>query len=125
MAEVAGVLLGGISIGLWAFDRYGESVQSSWKYEESIAFYRQQLFLQQEKLEITYKMLGLVKPTLHELRTSLASRFPGKRDEFLEIIQSMEGIIAELLRALEIGENRQVSPSFAMWRERYPELCVE
>ncbi|KAL9616955.1 MAG: hypothetical protein Q9160_008225 [Pyrenula sp. 1 TL-2023] len=115
MAEVTGLVLGGIPVVLWALEQYRESVKSYWKYEESIMTLRDQLFVQREQLQATLNRLGLHGPSNDELQRILALIYPDdpeKRSIFLSIIRKMDLIILDLMQKLEINQGGQAREQF-------------
>jgi hypothetical protein len=109
MAEVAGLVLGGIPIAIWALEKYAESLETYRNYHIVIQTLRTNLILQERQLQITLANIGLDKPTTEELKLCLQSRFPEAADHLLFAIQRMEDITADLLRDLDININKKVS----------------
>jgi hypothetical protein len=108
MAELAGVVLGGIPIVLWALKEYHDPVKSYRKYDMTLSTLRNNIFVQQQQLRSTVSLIGLGKPSIDELRECLEEKYPYQQEEFLSIIGHMDKIINDLLYKLEIGMNGKV-----------------
>lgn len=109
MAEIAGLVLGGIPMVIWALDKYSESLQGVWKYEDSVLSLRNQLWVQRQALQVTLSGNGLNELSSEELEQCLAARFPNKQRECSSIIERMHTIVKSLLEILGVDENGQVS----------------
>jgi len=108
MAELAGVVLGGIPIILWALQQYHDPVKSYRKYDMTLSTLRNNIFVQQQQLRATFSLIGLGQPSIDELRECLEEKYPYQREEFLAIIEHMDKIINDLLYKLEIDMNGKV-----------------
>jgi hypothetical protein len=76
MAEIAGVVLGGIPIVLLALEKYHDRVKSYWKYEGVLSTLRNNIFVQQQQLRITLSLIGLNQPSVAELQECLKEKYP-------------------------------------------------
>jgi hypothetical protein len=108
MAEIAGVVLGGIPIVLLALEKYHDRVKSYWKYEGVLSTLRNNIFVQQQQLRITLSLIGLNQPSVAELQECLKEKYPNQHKEFMSIIGHMDQIIKGLLDKLEIDMNGKV-----------------
>jgi hypothetical protein len=110
--EVAGVILGGIPLVLYAIDNYHRCLQATadyWRYEGTLKLLRSHIFVQQQQLQITLRSIGLVEPTPFELEEYLRHRYPDKHDVFMDIIAHMEKLLAKLMDKLDIDSKGRVS----------------
>ena len=109
MADViAGLVLGGIPIALWALEKYHDPVKSFWKYDMTLSTLRDNIFIQQQQLHITLRLIGLYQPTIDELRECLEEKYPNQHKEFLSIIKQMDEITKGLLDKLKIDLDGRV-----------------
>jgi hypothetical protein len=109
MADViAGLVLGGIPIALWALEKYHDPVKSYWKYDMTLSTLRDNIFVQQQQLRITLRLIGLNQPSINELRECLKEKYPNHYREFLSIIKHMDEITKSLLDKLEIDMDGRV-----------------
>ena len=109
MADViAGLVLGGIPIALWALEKYHDPVKSYWKYDMTLSTLRDNIFVQQQQLHITLRLIGLNQPTINELRECLEEKYPNQYREFLSIIKHMDEITKGLLDKLGIDMDGRV-----------------
>jgi hypothetical protein len=108
MAEITGLVLGGIPLVLWALEQYHEPVKSYYKYDMTLSTLRNNIFVQQQQLHITLGLIGLDKPNITELRECIEEKYPSQRTEFLSIIGHMDKITKGLLDKLEIDMNGKV-----------------
>ena len=113
MAEaVLGLVLGGIPLVLWALGKYHDPVKDYWKYDLTLSTLRDNIFVQQEQLNITLANIGLHRPTPDELEQHLRSTYPHKYKEFMSIIGHMDGVIKKLMNSLDIDVNGKVRKAF-------------
>jgi hypothetical protein len=108
MAELAGVVLGGIPIVLWALKEYHDPVKSYRKYDMTLSTLRDNIFVQQQQLRSTFGLIGLGQPSVDELRECLEEKYPSQQKEFLSIIRRMDKIINDLLHKLDVDMNGKV-----------------
>ena len=113
MTEVAGLVLGGIPLVLRALDKYRDPVKDYLRYDSTLATLRDNIFIQQQQLNITLGNIGLYQPGLEELEDHLQSKYPGKQTEFMSIIGHMDRIIKKLMDNLDIDANGKVRKAFS------------
>ena len=105
--EVAGVLLGGVPLVLWALDNYMKAwnpAKDYWRWGSTIATIRMNIFLQQQQLDVTFSNLGLPpNATKSEVESILQRQYPSKHAAFMEIIGEMERIVNQLMKSLDIA----------------------
>ncbi len=111
--EVAGLVLGGIPLVLYALDNYHRCLNPAkdyWKYDSTLKIIRMNVFIQQEQLKVTLRnCVGLEKPSQKELQERLLQLYPrAKCQEFLNIILHMEHIVQKLMDTLEIDSMGKV-----------------
>ncbi|KAI0188964.1 hypothetical protein EV127DRAFT_470925 [Xylaria flabelliformis] len=116
--EVAGLVLGGIPLLLYAFDNYKRCLEPGknyWRYRSTLSTIRSHMFVQQEQLDVTLRNLGLVKPTRVELEQHLNQLYSkSKCTEFIAIIDDMEATVCKTMDKLDIdikGKPRWTSDS--------------
>ncbi|KAI0909370.1 hypothetical protein F4823DRAFT_594727 [Ustulina deusta] len=116
--EVAGLVLGGIPLILYAFDNYKRCLEPGknyWRYESTLKMIRSHMFVQQEQLDVTLRNIGLVNPTRVELEQHLNGLYSkSKCGEFIAIIDNMEAIVRKTMDKLDIdmkGKPRWTSDS--------------
>jgi hypothetical protein len=109
MAEVAGLVLGGIPIAIWALEKYAEPFETHQNYYVAIQTLRADLTMQKSQLEITLRNIGLENPSVDELQECLSAKFPGIHQDLVVIIKAMDERTSKLLRDLEIDFNGKVS----------------
>ena len=110
--EVAGVVLGGLPLALYAIDNYHRCLQMGtdfWRFDSTIKLIRNHVFLQQEQLHMTLRSIGLLNPTRDELEEHLRQLYPDKYDTFMDVIQHMEKLLAKLMDKLDIDAQGKVS----------------
>ncbi|KAF4336912.1 hypothetical protein FBEOM_9211 [Fusarium beomiforme] len=108
MAEVAGLVLGGIPIAVWALEKYAEPIDTLHHYHTAIETLRADLVLQKRQLETTLNSVGLKEPSGAELRECLEAKFPSIHKELITIIDRMDNITSKLLKDLDIDINGKV-----------------
>ncbi|EAW17235.1 uncharacterized protein NFIA_005990 [Aspergillus fischeri NRRL 181] len=90
MAEVAGLVLGGIPLAVWALERYVEPFEAFHEYRTSIETFRTDLILQNRQLHTTFCNVGLGKePSSEELRECFDSKFPSISRELMSIPKAL------------------------------------
>ena len=108
MAEVAGVVLGGIPIALKALEKYHKSVKDYSNYDITLSTLRDNIFLQQQQLRATMSLIGHDRPDFDEVQEYLKEKFPDQQREFLSIIQRMNKITKNLLEELKVDMDGKV-----------------
>ncbi|KAM0418720.1 hypothetical protein ACHAPT_012318 [Fusarium lateritium] len=116
MAEVAGLVLGGIPIAIWALEKYAEPFEAHQNYSITIQTFRADLNMQRYHLEKTLSRMGLENPSTAELRECLKAKFPSIHEDMSVIIRAMDERTSKLLRDLKIDANGQPE-----WTEDPPE----
>jgi hypothetical protein len=109
MAEVAGLVLGGIPIAIWALEKYAEPFEAHRNYHITIQTLRADLTMQRNQLEITLRNIGLENPSTAELQECLRSKFPSIHQDIVTIIKAMDERASKLLEDLDIDINGKVS----------------
>ncbi|RYP55837.1 hypothetical protein DL771_012304 [Monosporascus sp. 5C6A] len=102
MAEVAGLVLGGIPIAIWALEKYAEPFEVYRKYHIEISTLRADLALQKRQLQLTLSNVGLDQPSTDELKECFNTKFPDIARDLTVILQRMDEITGELLKNLNI-----------------------
>ena len=111
MAEVAGLVLGGIPLAIWALERYAEPFEAFNDYRNSIETFRTMLVLQNRQLQTTLSHVGLSSdPSTHELRECLETKFPAIHSDLMFIIQRMDAVTTTLLKDLNVDTNAGIKP---------------
>ncbi|KAF2798221.1 hypothetical protein K505DRAFT_268188 [Melanomma pulvis-pyrius CBS 109.77] len=122
MAEVvAGLVLGGIPIAIWALDKYAEPFEAYHKYRTSIETFRTNLILQKWHLQTTLSNIGLSsEPSIDELRECFETKYSSISRELMFIVQRMDEITARLINRLDINVNGKPNtlPDKAQWEWR-------
>ncbi|SPO04608.1 uncharacterized protein DNG_07293 [Cephalotrichum gorgonifer] len=119
MAEIAGLVLGGIPLIIWALDRYAEPFEAFHHYRTSIETLRTDLVLQNRQLQTTLSNIGLDnEPTIDELRECFATKFPSISRELESIIQRMGTAIYVLMKKLNIDADGKKPDGFAQYEWR-------
>ena len=109
MAEVAGLVLGGIPLAIWALDKYAEPFEAFHNYRLSIETLKTDLTLQRWQLQTTLANIGLGnEPSVEELRECFNTKFPGISRELIFVVENMGNVTATLLRNLDIDFNQKV-----------------
>lgn len=107
---IAGLALAGLPIALYALDNYHRVLNPAkdwWRYGPTLATIRDNVFIQQQQLQATFRTMGLQDPTLDELKEHLVTKYPDKYHEFISIFERMGRIVEELLDRLEGGCGRK------------------
>jgi len=107
-AEVAGLLLGGIPIAIWALEKYAEPWETYHDYRRAMETLQADLKMQQRQLELTFANVGLCQPSMGELRNCFETEYPEIASELLVIVERMEDIVADLLKDLRVDINKKV-----------------
>ncbi|OQE89857.1 hypothetical protein PENNAL_c0013G12049 [Penicillium nalgiovense] len=109
MAEVAGLVLGGIPLAIWALEKYMEPLEAFQKYRTSIETFRTDLILQNRQLQTTFCNIGLGnEPTSEELRECFDAKFSSISRELMSIVHRMDDVTAGLMKNLDIDVNGKV-----------------
>jgi hypothetical protein len=105
---IAGLVLGGILIVIWALEKYHDPVKSFWKYDDTLSTLRDNLFVQKEQLAVTMKNIGLYEPTAQEFEEFVTRKFPNQRAEYISIMKHMDDIVKDLMDKLDIDIHGKV-----------------
>jgi hypothetical protein len=109
MAEVAGLVLGGIPIVIWALEKYAEPYSEYRNSRRSIETLRAGLVLQNRQLQRTLSNVGLEEQcSLKELQECFQAKFPESSKELTSLVIRMNDIIVELIKHLDIETPAQV-----------------
>ena len=110
MAEVvAGLVLGGIPVAIWALEKYAEPFEAFHKYRTSIETFQTNLNLQKRHLQTTLSNIGLgSEPSINELRECFETKYPGISRELMFIVRRMDEVTAGLMKNLDIDVNGKV-----------------
>jgi hypothetical protein len=95
---IAGLVLGGIPILIWAVEKYHDPVKDYWRYDETLSTLRDNLFVQEKQLSITLENIGLQDPSPEEFEAFISHRFSGQRTEYLSIVAHMDDIVKGLMK---------------------------
>ena len=109
--EVAGVVLGGIPLVLYALDNYHRAwnpAKDYWQWGSTITTIRMNVFVQKQQLDTTLSNLNLHDPTRTELEDMLKQQYPDKFHMFMQIIDEMERQVANLMEMLDIDAKGKV-----------------
>ncbi|KAK4222188.1 hypothetical protein QBC38DRAFT_99834 [Podospora fimiseda] len=120
--EVAGLVLGGLPIVLYAIDNYHRCLEATadyWRYESTLKLIRNHVFVQQQQLQITLRSIGLVNPTAFELEEYLCQNFPNKFHIFVDIISHMEKLLTKLFDKLDVDAHGRPK-----WTSETPDRVV-
>lgn len=109
MAEIAGLVIGGIPLVLKALEYYHEPVRDYWRYDSTLGTIRSNIFIQQEQLDVTLSKLGLDRLTPSQLEQHLKQQFPGKYSEYMTIFGRMGMIVKNMMDKLDIDIQGKVS----------------
>lgn len=115
MAEIAGLVLGGIPIAIWALDKYAEPLETYHHYRTTISTIRTDLDLQRIQFEATLRSVGLQNPSPVEIQECLEGKFPGTHQVLIDIIKAMDERMSKLLGDLEIDINGKVRLHVALF----------
>ena len=113
--EIAGVVLGGLPIALYALDNYHRCLQVGkdyWRFESTIKLIRNHIFIEQQQLHATLRSIGLVNPSRSDVQEHLRQLYPDKCETFMDIITHMETLLDKLTSDLEIDPRGKVSIAF-------------
>ncbi|KAJ5471026.1 hypothetical protein N7530_008383 [Penicillium desertorum] len=121
MAEVAGLVLGGIPLAIWALEKYIEPLEDYHRYHRSIESFRADLIVQNRHLQTTFCSIGLDRePSMEELRECFETKFSSISRELMSIVQRMDDVTAGLMKNLDIDVNGKPDtlPDRAQWEWR-------
>ncbi|KAF2126776.1 hypothetical protein P153DRAFT_424745 [Dothidotthia symphoricarpi CBS 119687] len=86
MAEIGGLVLGGIPIVIWVLEKYREPFETFHRYHDTISTFRANLVLQNRHLRKSLASLGLDdNPSIDELRECFDNNFPDDSNELMII----------------------------------------
>ncbi|KAJ5637351.1 hypothetical protein N7490_007230 [Penicillium lividum] len=108
MAEVTGLVLGGIPLAIWALEKYAEPFEAFHNYHTSIETFRVDLILQNRQFQTTLGNIGLSnEPSIEELRECFETKISSISRELIYIVQRMDSATAKLLKNLDIDVARK------------------
>lgn len=102
--ELAGLVLGGLPIALYAMDNYHRCLQvpkDYWRHKSTIKLLRSHIFVQHEQLQITLRSIGLTDPNFFRLEL-IRHNYPDKHEAFVDIISHMDGLLKRLMEDLDV-----------------------
>lgn len=109
MTELAGLVVGGIPIAIWALEKYAEPFEAFHRYRTSIDTLRTDLILQKRQLQTTLSNVGLHDdPSSVEVREVFETKYPTICHELMFIIARMSEVTAALLKTLDIDVKGKV-----------------
>ncbi|KAH8882463.1 hypothetical protein GQ53DRAFT_885553 [Thozetella sp. PMI_491] len=86
MAEVAGLVLGGIPLAIWALEKYAEPFEAYHRYRISIENLQTDLSLQKQHLQLTLTSVGLeTESPADDFRECFETNFPSVSRELMLI----------------------------------------
>lgn len=109
--ELAGLVLGGLPIALYALDNYDRCLQvpkDYWRYKSTIKLLRSHIFVQHEQLQITLRNIGLTDPNPFRLEEFIRQKYPDKFEAFVDIVSHMDGLLKKLLSNLDVDIDKKV-----------------
>jgi len=110
--ELAGLVLGGIPVAIWALEKYAEPFEAFHDYRTSIETLSAELTLQNRHLQTTLTNIGLPSdPSPEELCECFKTKFPAISRDLLIIIQQMDKVTLALMEKLQIDVNQKVGAS--------------
>ena len=103
MTELAGLVVGGIPLAIWALEKYAEPFEAFHRYRTSIDTLRTDLILQKKQLQTTLSNVGLRDdPSTEELRQCFETKYPDICHELMFIIERMGEVTEALLKTLDL-----------------------
>ncbi|KAI1757846.1 hypothetical protein F4782DRAFT_546936 [Xylaria castorea] len=120
--EVAGLALGALPIAILAVEKYLKGlkpIECYKNYSQTLRGIRRNLFVQEQQLQITLESIGLLKPTLQDVKQRLRELKPDCSDEFIEVLEHMGNITSRLMDKLEIDTNGKPK-----WTDETPERVL-
>jgi hypothetical protein len=124
--EVTGLVLGAITLVLYAFDNYGRALEPVKKYrhwKSTLKTMRSAMFAQQWQLEQTLELLNLYNPSLGDVQERLQDPFPDKYDKVMDIISKMDETIMKLMDKLDIDYSGKVGLTYEPTKFREVKYC--
>ncbi|KAI9811044.1 MAG: hypothetical protein M1832_001074 [Thelocarpon impressellum] len=128
MAEVVGLVFGGIPLVIHALDHYDDCaklLKSYWRYGSTLKQLKANLSLQNMQLRLTFQNLGIPDATLNwtDLERHLQSVYPKEYEDIMTVVAEMENTIRKLLDKLDLdmqGKPRWTghAPDRAQWEWR-------
>ncbi|ERS95331.1 hypothetical protein HMPREF1624_08209 [Sporothrix schenckii ATCC 58251] len=102
MAEIAGLVLGGLPLVISAVEVFAEPLESYRNYKKQVLQFHSLLALQRQKLEATLLDIGLDTPSKDELSRYVQANAPKVADEILYIYQCIEEETNKVMRKFGI-----------------------
>ncbi|TGJ82728.1 hypothetical protein E0Z10_g6058 [Xylaria hypoxylon] len=104
MAELAGLVLGGLPLAIWALEKYSEPFETFHRYRTTIESFRSQIIIQNYQLEKTLSNIGLGKnASREELQKGFEAKFPQISRELIFIVRQMDEVTMELIKSLDVS----------------------
>ncbi|KAI3319342.1 hypothetical protein HD806DRAFT_290928 [Xylariaceae sp. AK1471] len=103
--EVAGLVFGVLPVAVSAIDKYQEGLKAIGHYVNyplTLKYIKRNLFIQIQQLRATMNDIGLEDPTLPQVRRRLRQLQPDCYEDFIDIIEHMDGVAMGLLDNLDI-----------------------
>ena len=110
--EATGVVLGGLSLVLWALENYRlalDPAKDYWRYDSTLSTIKINIFVQKEQLYMTLSNVGLQGADMAEVESELRKRHPDKCTTFIEILNRMEKLVEKLLDRLDLDSDGKVN----------------
>lgn len=110
MAEIAGLVVGGIPLALWVLDKYAEPYETFHRYRAAIEDLQTDLNLQRHLLSRTLSNIGLSDDASDEdIRECFETKFPSISRDLMSIMERMGGATADLLKTLDVDATAKVT----------------
>ncbi|KJR87558.1 uncharacterized protein SPSK_01549 [Sporothrix schenckii 1099-18] len=109
MAEIAGLVLGGLPLVISAVEVFAEPLESYRNYKKQVLQFHSLLALQRQKLEATLLDIGLDTPSKDELSRYVQANAPKVADEILYIYQCIEEETNKVMRKFGIDSRTKVT----------------
>ncbi|KAK7953658.1 hypothetical protein PG988_014352 [Apiospora saccharicola] len=106
--ELAGLVLGGLPMALYAMDNYhrcSQAMKDYWRWKSTIKLLRSHIFVQHEQLQITLRSIGLTTTDSFRLDEFIRHKYPDKHESFVNILSHMDGLFRRLMDDLDVDIN--------------------
>ena len=111
MAEIVGLVLGGIPLVISAVEIFAAPIEAYMDYHDQVLLFRSLLSIQKRSLEITLRDIGLEyseQMTKNELRDCIQSKYPSVAGDILHIYECIEKEMIKMMRKLGVDHHTQV-----------------